>query len=54
MTEVRESTTLDQKRVQQRMRHMDQEVASLTRQLSIAHTQVEVSRPGPLVGVVLT
>ena len=54
MTEVRESTTLDQKRVQQRMRHMDQEVVSLTRQLSIAHTQVEVRIPRQLMGVVLT
>ncbi len=34
---------MDQRRVQQRMKHMEQETSSLNKQLSIAQIQIEVS-----------
>lgn len=41
ITEMRESRTLDQRRAQQRLKHMENEVMNLTKQLSLAQMQIE-------------
>ena len=46
VTEMRESSTLDQRRVQQRLKHMEQETATLHKQLSIAQIHIEVYNHG--------
>ena len=40
---MRESRTLDQRRAQQRLKHMENEVMNLTKQLSLAQMQIEAS-----------
>lgn len=42
MTEMRESRALEQRRIQQRLKHMEQEITSLNKQLATAQLQIEV------------
>lgn len=42
VTELRESRALEQRRIQQRLKHMDDEINELKKQLSISQVHIEV------------